>query len=226
MSERILYTYFRSTAAYRVRIALNLKKLAYSPRFIHLAKDGGEQHTAGYRNINHQGLVPTLIDNDTPLTQSLAIIEYLEELHPSQPLLPEAAVLRAQVRALAQQICCDIHPLNNLRVLNYLRSNMKQDGEARHQWYQHWISTGLTAIEQQLTRHGQHQSNYCFGNTPTIADLCLIPQLYNARRFNCDTNDYPTLIKIDEHCMALTAFQQASPEQQPDYEQPAKQKKD
>jgi len=220
VSERILYTYFRSTAAYRVRIALNLKKLAYSPRFIHLVKDGGEQHTAAYRNINHQGLVPTLIDNDTSLTQSLAIIEYLEEYHPSQPLLPEAPVLRAQVRALAQQICCDIHPLNNLRVLNYLRSNMKQDGEARHQWYQHWISTGLTAIEQQLTRHGQHQSNYCFGDTPTIADLCLIPQLYNARRFSCDTNDYPTLMKIDEHCMALTAFQQASPEQQPDYEQP------
>ena len=218
MSERILYTYFRSTAAYRVRIALNLKGLAYNPRFIHLVKDGGEQHAEAYREVNLQGLVPTLIEDDISITQSLAIIEYLEERYPSPTLLPESAASRAQARSIAQQICCDIHPLNNLRILNYLRTEMQQDDEARHQWYQHWISEGLTAIEQQLTRHGQHQSLCCIGDTPTIADLCLIPQLYNARRFSCDTDDYPTLIKIDEHCMTLAAFQQASPKQQSDYE--------
>jgi len=220
VSERILYTYFRSTAAYRVRIALNLKALIYNTHFIHLAKNGGEQHSVGYRNINPQGLVPTLIDNGSTLTQSLAIIEYLEERYPSPTLLPDSATSRAQVRSLAQQICCDIHPLNNLRILNYLRTEMQQNDEARHQWYQHWISEGLTAIEQQLTRAGEHQSLCCVGDTPTIADLCLIPQLYNARRFSCNTDDYPTLIKIDEHCMTLDAFQQASPEKQPDYEPP------
>ena len=221
MSERILYTYFRSTAAYRVRIALNLKGLVYNPRFIHLVKDGGEQHAEAYREVNLQGLVPTLIEDDISITQSLAIIEYLEERYPSPTLLPESAESRAQVRSIAQQICCDIHPLNNLRILNYLRSEMQQDDKARHQWCQHWISEGLTAIEQQLTRSGKHQSLCCVGDTPTIADLCLIPQLYNARRFSCNTDDYPTLIKIDEHCMTLAAFQQASPDQQPDYEQPA-----
>lgn len=218
MSKRTLYTYCRSTAAYRVRIALNLKQLDYTPHFIHLVRDGGEQRSQAYRNINQQGLVPTLIDGDTTITQSLTIIEYLNERHPNSPLLPDSPTLRAQVRSLAQQICCDIHPLNNLRVLNYLRTEMKQDEQARHQWYQHWISEGLMTIEQQLTRTGEHQSRCCFDNTPTIADLCLIPQLYNARRFSCDIHHYPTLLKIEEHCMTLTAFQQASPEQQPDYE--------
>ncbi len=218
MSERILYTYFRSTAAYRVRIALNLKQLAYTPRFIHLVKDGGEQHSENYRTINPQGLIPTLIDGDTTVTQSLAIIEYLEECNPAISLLPTSPASRAQARSFAQQICCDIHPLNNLRVLNYLRTEMKQDEQARHQWYQHWISAGLMTIEQQLTRMGEHQSRCCFDNTPTIADLCLIPQLYNARRFNCDIHHYPTLLKIEEYCLTLAAFQQASPEQQPDHE--------
>ncbi len=217
MSERILYTYFRSTAAYRVRIALNLKQLDYTPHFIHLVRDGGEQGSQAYRNINQQGLIPTLVDGDTTITQSLAIIEYLNERHPNSPLLPDSSTLRAQVRSLAQQICCDIHPLNNLRVLNYLRTEMKQDEQARHQWYQHWISEGLMTIEQQLTRTGEHQSRYCFDNMLTIADLCLIPQLYNARRFNCNIHHYPTLLKIEEHCMTLSAFQQASPEQQPDH---------
>jgi len=218
VSERILYTYFRSTAAYRVRIALNLKQLGYSPHFIHLVRDGGEQHSESYRDINLQGLVPTLIDGDTKVTQSLAIIEYLEECYPSTPLLPTKPALRAQIRSLAQQVCCDIHPLNNLRVLNYLRTEMKQDEATRHHWYQHWIAEGLAALERLLTRDGEHQNPCCFGDAPTIADLCLIPQLYNARRFSCDTRDYPTLIKIDEHCMTLAAFQQASPEQQPDFE--------
>jgi len=219
VNKRILYTYYRSTAAYRVRIALNLKQLDYTPHFIHLGRDGGEQRSQAYRNINQQGLVPTLIDGDTTITQSLAIIEYLNERHPNNPLLPDSLTLHAQVRSLAQQICCDIHPLNNLRVLNYLRTEMKQDEQARHQWYQHWISEGLMAIEQQLTTStGKYKSRCCFGNTPTIADLCLIPQLYNARRFNCDIHHYPTLLKIEEHCMALSAFQQASPKQQPDYE--------
>ncbi|MCF6323411.1 MAG: maleylacetoacetate isomerase [Gammaproteobacteria bacterium] len=218
MSERILYTYFRSTAAYRVRIALNLKQLSYTPRFIHLVKNGGEQHAKNYRTINPQGLIPTLIDGATTVIQSLAIIEYLEECNPAIPLLPESPAARAQIRSFAQQICCDIHPLNNLRVLNYLRTEMTQDESSRHQWYQHWISEGLMAIEQQLTRTGAHKSRCCFDKTPTIADLCLIPQLYNARRFNCDIHHYPTLLKIEEHCMTLTAFQQASPEQQPDHE--------
>ena len=217
MSERTLYTYFRSTAAYRVRIALHLKQLDYTSHFIHLVKDGGKQHTDAYRNINPQALVPTLIDGDTTITQSLAIIEYLNECYPDRPLLPDSPTTRAQVRSIAQQICCDIHPLNNLRVLNYLKIEMAQEETSRNRWYQHWISEGLSAIEEQLTRSG-HNSLCCFGNAPTIADLCLIPQLYNARRFNCDTRDYPTLLKIEEHCMTLTAFQQASPEQQPDYE--------
>ncbi len=221
MSDLTLYTYFRSTAAYRVRIALNLKQLDYIPHTIHLVRDGGEQHSTQYRDINPQGLVPTLIDGDTTVTQSLAIIEYLEERFPSPPLLPRTPGLRAQARAIAQQICCDIHPLNNLRVLNYLRTEMQQDESSRHRWYQHWITEGLAALEQWLARDGKHQSRYCFGDTPTVADLCLIPQLYNARRFSCDTSNYPTLLKIDQHCMTLTAFQQASPEQQPDYDPPA-----
>lgn len=218
MSERTLYTYFRSTAAYRARIALNLKKLAYTPHFIHLTKGGGEQHSVDYRNVNFQGLVPTLIDNDVTISQSLAIIEYLEECYPSIPLLPRIPTRRAQVRSLALQICCDIHPLNNLRVLNYLRTEMKQDEATRHHWYQHWIAEGLASLEQLLTRDNKHHSLCCVGDTPTIADLCLIPQLYNARRFSCDTREYPTLLKIEEHCMTLSAFQQASPEQQPDFE--------
>ncbi len=221
VSKLSLYTYFRSTAAYRVRIALNLKKLDYISHPLHLAKDGGEQYSKQYRNINPQGLVPTLIDGDTTVTQSLAIIEYLEERYPTPPLLPNSPALRAQARSIAQQVCCDIHPLNNLRVLNYLRTEMQQDESSRHLWYQHWIAEGLGALEQWLTHNGKHQSRYCFGDTPTIADLCLIPQLYNARRFSCDTCNYPTLLKIDEHCMALTAFQQASPQQQPDYDPPA-----
>jgi len=218
VSERTLYTYFHSTAAYRVRIALNLKKLSYTPHFVHLVRHGGEQHSKNYRNINPQGLVPTLVDGDTTVTQSLAIIEYLEERYPSLLLMPSAPDLRAQVRAVAQQICCDIHPLNNLRVLNYLRTTMKQDESARHAWYQHWISEGLNTLEQQLTRDDAHQSLCYFGDHPTVADLCLIPQLYNARRFNCDTSNCPTLLKINEYCMTLSAFQQASPAQQPDHE--------
>jgi len=218
VSERILYTYFRSTAAYRVRIALNLKQLDYTPHFVHLVKGGGEQHSNNYRAINPQGLVPTLIDDATTVTESLAIVEYLEESHPTIPLLPEPTAWRAQARSLAQQICCNIHPLNNLRVLNYLRTEMKQDEASRQHWYQHWMSEGLVAIEQQLTHAGEHQSLCCVGNTPTIADLCLIPQLYNARRFSCDIHNYPTLLKIEAHCMTLTAFQQASPAQQPDHE--------
>lgn len=220
MSKLTLYTYCRSTAAYRVRIALNLKKLDYTPHFVNLKKDGGEQHSAQYREINPQGLVPMLIDCDARVTQSLAIIEYLEERQPSPSLLPSTPLLRAQARSLAQQICCDIHPLNNLRVLSYLRTEMQQDEGARHHWYQHWVAEGLTALEQQLTQHGKHQSHYCVGDAPTIADLCLIPQLYNARRFNCDTSQYPTLNRIEDHCMTLTSFQQAAPEHQPDFELP------
>lgn len=218
VNERVLYTYFRSTAAYRVRIALNLKGLDYQPHFIHLVHNGGAQHTEEYRETNPQGLIPTLIDNNNIVTQSLAIIEYLDECHPAPPLLPDTPASRALARALAQLICCDIHPLNNLRVINYLKEEMQLDEAARQRWYQHWIAEGLSAIEHLLTRNGGHRSRYCCSDTPTLADLCLIPQLYNARRFNCDTDDYPTLLKIDRHCMTLEAFQQAAPAAQPDYE--------
>lgn len=214
----VLYTYFRSTAAYRVRIALNLKGLSYSPHFIHLTRSGGQQHSRDYHRINPQELIPALIDDGCTVTQSLAILEYLEERYPTPSLLPKTASARARARSIAQMICCDIHPLNNLRVLNYLRNKMAQDDEACQQWYQHWIHEGLTALEQILSGDSGHQGHCCVGDTPTIADLCLIPQLFNARRFNCDLQNYPTLIKIDEFCMSISAFQLAAPEHQPDHE--------
>lgn len=218
MSALTLYTYYRSTAAYRVRIALNLKKVDYSPHFVHLTRRGGQQHSEEYHDINPQELVPTLIDGGTTVIQSLAILEYLEERYPAPPLLPDTAAARAWVRSVAQLICCDIHPLNNLRVLNYLRNELKQNSEICDQWYHHWIAEGLSALELLLNKNGKHDSDFCYGDTPTIADLCVIPQLYNARRFNCDTRDYPTLLKIDQHCMTLDAFRRAAPENQPDHE--------
>ena len=205
-----LYTYFRSSAAYRVRIAANLKGIRYRPQFVHLLK--GEQHLLAYRMLNPQGLVPVLVD-ETALTQSLAIIEYLEEAYPEPPLLPKALKDRAYVRALAAIIACDIHPLNNLRVICYLKEILNQDEKARLAWIQHWIQEGLEAFEEHLDRI---QGRFCFGDRPTLADVCLVPQIYNARRFGCDLDNFPRIQAIDQRCLALPAFQQAAPENQPD----------
>lgn len=212
-----LYTYFRSSAAYRVRIALNLKGLEYRARPIHLLKSGGENWGEEYRRLNPQGLVPLLIDNGVVINQSLAIIEYLDEAYPKLPLLPLSPEWRARVRAFALMICCDIHPLNNLRVHDYLKTELQQDEAARMGWYRHWIAEGLAALEQTLVDRSPH-TPFCFGDEPGLADACLIPQLYNACRFECDTEPYPTLRKIHGNCMALKPFQQAAPEQQPDFE--------
>jgi maleylacetoacetate isomerase len=215
LAALVLYTYFRSSAAYRVRIALNLKGLDYEPRFVHLLKEGGEQRRAEYQKLNPQGLVPTLIDEGATLTQSLAIIEYLEEAYPKPPLLPRRARDRAYVRALAQIVACDIHPLNNLRVLNYLKGGLVQGQEACRRWIQHWIHEGFSAFERHLESSAA-TGRYCFGDTPTLADICLVPQVYNARRFECDLSAFPTIQAIDENCMDLPAFQRAAPEHQPD----------
>lgn len=219
MSGLGLYTYFRSSAAYRVRIALNIKGLDYQSHFIHLLNNGGEQHSAEYRRLNPQGLVPTLLtgEDENPITQSIAIIEYLDECYPQQPLLPDSAAGRAWVRALALMVCCDIHPLNNLRVHAYLRNVLDLDEASRQSWYQHWVTEGLAAIEHRL-RASKHDSHFCYGNSPTLADLCMIPQIYNAIRFECDISNFTTLARIYSNCMALEAFANAAPENQPDHE--------
>jgi maleylpyruvate isomerase len=208
-----LYGYFRSSAAYRVRIAMNLKGVAVEHAYVHLRK--GEQTTADYRKLNPQGLVPTLMDGEHALTQSLAIIEYLDERYPNPPLLPEDSAGRAWVRSIAQSIACDIHPLNNLRVLNYLRDELQIDEAGRQRWYQHWIATGLAAVEVLLTARPR-DSVYCYGASPTLADLCLVPQVYNAERMSCPLDDYPTVRSIVEACRALPAFRDADPACQPD----------
>jgi len=214
-----LYTYFRSSAAYRVRIALNIKDLDYHSHFVHLLKDGGEQHSESFRQLNPQGLIPALLtgEDENPITQSIAIIEYLDESYPSPSLLPDTPAARAFVRSLALMVCCDIHPLNNLRVHAYLKDVLDIDDEARQSWYQHWVTEGLAAIEKRLTANG-HDSPYCYGNNPSLADLCLIPQIYNAIRFECDISSFTTLARIYSNCMALEAFSNAAPENQSDHE--------
>ncbi|NYT85597.1 maleylacetoacetate isomerase [Pollutimonas harenae] len=211
-----LYGYFRSSAAYRVRIALNLKGLAYDAVSVHLLKDGGQQFADDYLSMNPTALVPTLRDGTEAIGQSIAIIEYLEETHPSPALLPVDAVARARVRAIAQTIACDIHPLNNLRVLKYLKHDMKLSEQDKDTWYRHWISVGLSGIEAMLA-NSPATGRFCHGDQPTLADLCLVPQLYNARRFNCDESAFPTIVRIDAACAELDAFSLAAPEQQPDY---------
>ncbi|HET7569746.1 MAG TPA: maleylacetoacetate isomerase [Gammaproteobacteria bacterium] len=210
-----LYTYFRSTAAYRVRIALNLKELEAEQRFVHLVRDGGEQHGAGYRQLNPQGLVPTFVNGGAPITQSLAIIEYLEEKYPQSPLLPKDPAGRARVRALAQTVACDIHPLNNLRVLQYLERELGADKPARDQWYRHWIKEGFDALESMLAS-SPATGRYCHGDTPGLADICLVPQVFNARRFECDLGPFPTITRIERACLELEEFAKAAPENQPD----------
>jgi maleylpyruvate isomerase len=208
-----LYSYFRSSAAYRVRIALALKGLDSEYLPIHLQK--GEQRAEMYRMVNPLQLVPTLIDDETTITQSLAIMEYIEEKYPQPPLLPRSAEERARVRAIALAIACDIHPLNNLRVLQYLVHTLKVSDEAKNQWYRHWIEVGLGALESMLEDDAA-TGRCCHGDTPTIADACLIPQLANARRMNIPLTSYPTLLRIDEYCGGLEAFSRAAPERQPD----------
>ena len=210
-----LYTYFRSSCSYRVRIALALKGLAFEPRYIHLLRDGGENWRPEYRRRNPQGLVPALVDGRRVLTQSLAIIEYLEERHPHPPLLPTDSRDRAWVRALAQVIACDIQPLNNLRVLDFLDRELGAGEQQVQAWYRHWITEGLHAVEALLDRQRQ-TGTCCFGDAPTLADVCLIPQVYNALRFHCELEAFPQVRKINEYCAALPAFRAAAPENQAD----------
>jgi len=211
-----LYDYFRSSAAYRVRIALNLKGLAPERVFIHLRK--GAQRNEDYLAVNPQGLVPALVTDDgTVLTQSLAIIEYLDELVPSPPLLPGKAVDRARVRSLALAIACDIHPIDNLRVLRYLLHTVGVEEAQKDAWYKYWIDIGLEALEISVAGNPA-TGRFCHGDTPTLADVCLVPQLANARRVDMDLSPYPTLTRIEAACQALPAFAAAAPGKQPDAE--------
>ncbi|GAB1579858.1 maleylacetoacetate isomerase [Bordetella petrii] len=212
-----LYSYFRSSAAFRVRIALNLKGLSYEYLGVHLLKDGGQQLAESYRALNPSALVPTLVDGDAVIGQSLAIMEYLDETHPQPALLPADPVGRARVRAIAQTIACDTHPLNNLRVLKYLKRDLQVSEEAKNDWYRHWVKLGLESVEAMLA-HSSSTGRFCHGDTPTLADLCLVPQVYNARRFDCDLSALTTITRIDAACRELPAFDLAAPEKQPDAE--------
>ena len=210
-----LYTYFRSSAAFRVRIALNLKGLPFESIPVHLLQGGGAQHTPAYAALNPTQLVPTLVDGELILGQSLAIIEYLEETCPAPALLPLDALGRARVRALAQTIACEIHPLNNLRVLQYLEWELQIDAAAKAKWYRHWVTLGFTALEALLASSADTGA-FCHGDTPTLADCCLIPQIANARRFDTPLDAFPQIRRIEVACMALSAFERAAPQAQAD----------
>jgi maleylacetoacetate isomerase/maleylpyruvate isomerase len=209
-----LYTYFRSSAAFRVRIALNLKGLKYDPVFVHLAK--GEHREPEYSGPYPQGLLPTLVDDGQALSQSLAIIEYLDETHPVPRLLPKDALGRARVRSLSLLVACEIHPLNNLRTLQYLKRQLGQSEEQVATWYRHWIADGLAKLEADLARAGS--GSFCHGDAPTMADCCLVPQVFNAKRYNSDLAPYPVTMRVFEACMKLEAFDRAQPSKQPDAE--------
>ncbi len=210
-----LHGYFRSSAAFRVRIALNLKGISYDHVSIHLRK--GDQRSAAYLGLNPQALVPTLEDGPHALTQSLAIVEYLDETHPKPPLLPAHPAERARVRALAQIVACDIHPIDNLRVLQYLAKEMKADEAAVGRWFNHWIATGFGGLEATLTNDTK-TGRFCHGDAPGLADICLVPQVFNSKRYNLDLAPYPTITRIFDACMALPAFDAAQPAKQPDFE--------
>ena len=211
-----LYGYFRSSAAFRVRIALNLKKLNYESAFIHLRR--GDQRQPRFLDINPQGLVPALEVDDTLLTQSLPIIEYLDETYPEPPLLPSDAKGRARVRALAAMVACDIHPINNLRVLRYLLRPLGQDEAAVETWYNHWIAEGFGALERLLAESGR-TGRFCHGDTPGLADIVLVPQVFNANRYqSLDLTPYPTIVRIYQTCLGIDAFAAAHPDRQPDRE--------
>ena len=209
-----LYTYFRSSAAFRVRIALNLKGLAYEPAFVHLAK--GEHLQPTYAAVNPQGLLPALEVDGARLAQSIAIMEYLEETHPQPPLLPTEPPGRARVRSLALIVACEIHPLNNTRVLKYLKSTLGHGQDEINAWYRHWIADGLGKLEAELRKPGT--GRHCHGDAPGMADCCLVPQIFNAQRFECDLKPYPTVMRVFEACMQLDAFGRAQPGRQPDAE--------
>ena len=215
MSKQItLTTYFRSTAAYRVRIALNHKGIDHTLLPVNLLT--GEQREDSFLAHNPQGLLPTMQIDDSVLTQSMAILEYIEETYPEQALLPEDALQRAAVRSFAHSIACDIHPLNNLRVLKYLANDLNVDEGEKLQWYHHWLEQGFSAIEKQLASNTA-RDHFCFGGSPTMADICLIPQVYNANRFEFDMSNYPLISEVNEHCLQLPAFAKSTPEQQPDF---------
>lgn len=205
-----LYDYYRSSSCYRVRIALNIKHISYEAIPIHLINDGGEQHQSTYLELNPQGLVPTLDENGHILSQSLAIIEYLDEINPTPPLLPQNPFGRAQARSIAMTIACDMHPLNNLRVLNQLHEQFHASEEHVLVWYHHWLKTGFDAVESILKK--QHRKHpVCYGSDVSIADICLIPQVYNAKRFNFSMENYPLICEINDHCLTLPAFVHAAP---------------
>ena len=212
-----LYTFFRSSASYRVRIALNLKGLSYEQAAIHLRRGGGEQLMPAYRAINPQALVPALEDDGRILTQSLAIIEYLDETHPNPPLLPKNPADKALVRAMALVIACEVHPIQNLRVLKHVKAAYDQTDEQVNRWAQHWIELGLSALQEMIVAQPT-RGKFCFGDTPTLADICLVPQLGNARRYDCDLSKYPAILEIERNCNAIAAFTNAAPEKQPDAE--------
>ncbi|HEY5047921.1 MAG TPA: maleylacetoacetate isomerase [Rhizomicrobium sp.] len=211
-----LYTYFRSSAAYRVRIALNLKGIDAEYVFVHLLKDGGQQHDPAFLRVNPQALVPALVHDGHAIGQSLAIIEYLDEIRPEPPLLPKEAFARARVRQIAYAVGCDIHPVNNLRVLNYLRQDFGRSEHDVLEWTRHWIHLGFAALEKLLL--APQTGRFCHGDKPTMADVCLIPQLANARRAKMDVSVYPALLRIEEAALALPAFAKALPNNQPDAE--------
>ena len=207
-----LYNYFRSSASYRVRIALALKRLDYEYKSVHLTKN--EQFNESYVAVSASRLVPLLQDGELHLTQSLAIIEYLDETHPTPPILPRDPAGRARVRALAYDVACEIHPLNNLRVLRYLVRDLKVSEDDKNRWYRHWIETGLETVERQLA--DSRTGRFCHGNTPTLADITLVPQIFNARRLDCRLDHVPAVMRVFDACMKLDAFEQTRPEKCPD----------
>jgi maleylpyruvate isomerase len=213
----VLHNYFRSSASYRVRIALGLKGLPYEYITVHLNRDGGQQHTPAFKRLNPQGLVPTLDDGHELVSQSAAILEYLEELHPDPCLLPRDPGGRAYVRSIAAHIACDIHPLNNLRVLKYLSGTLDMSEASKSSWIAHWIASGLAALEAQLAASSR-SGRFCHGDTPGMADCFLVPQIFSARRFDVDLTPYPRLLAIDAACNELEAFRMAAPALQPDAE--------
>ena len=208
-----LYGYFRSSAAFRVRIALNLKGLKYDTELVNLST--GDHLSDDFRRINPQGRVPALVVDGNVLLQSPAIMEYLEETHPSPAFLPEGAEARARVRAIANIIACDIHPLNNLAILNYLSGPLSASDEQKTTWYQHWVAEGFNAVEPLLAESGD-TGKFCHGDMPCLADICLVPQVFNAQRFNCDLSSYPTIQRVFDNCMELDAFDAAQPANQPE----------
>ncbi len=211
--SRQLYTFFRSSTSFRLRIALAYKRLDYEPHYVSLPKM--EHRLPSYRDINPQGLVPLLVEGGRSLIQSMAIIEYLDEVYPDPPLMPKDPIGRVYVRSVSQILGCEIHPLNNVRVLKHLKAQFGADEAATNAWYEHWIAEGLSGLEGYLTREGM-SGDFCYGDTVTMADICLVPQIFNARRFNCPLDAYPKLLAITDRCMTLDAFRATEPSTQAD----------